>query len=295
MKPAAHRIALLLLVLLAALPARATFHLWSIAELFSSADGKVQFIEFEALEGGQQFLSGHNLVSGTKTYNFTSNLPGDTSGRRFLVGTTSFAALGVVQPDYVVPDNFLSVSGGTLVFAGGADSWTYPALPANGTLSLLRDGSTAVNSPRNFANATGSVNVAGSTPDVNVQGLWYASPAESESGWGLNLVQQGTVLFVTWFTYGTDGRDMWLHMSDARRTAANTWSGTLYRTTGPAFNAVPFNPQQVTRTDVGSGTLTFTDGNNGSFSYTVNGISQVKAITRVVYASPVSVCTQPAN
>ena len=295
MKPAAHRIALLLLVLLAALPARATFHLWSIAELFSSADGKVQFIEFEALEGGQQFLSGHNLVSGTKTYNFTSNLPGDTSGRRFLVGTTSFAALGVVQPDYVVPDNFLSVSGGTLVFAGGADNWTYPALPANGTLSLLRDGSTAVNSPRNFANATGSVNVAGSTPDVNVQGLWYASPAESESGWGLNLVQQGTVLFVTWFTYGTDGRDMWLHMSDARRTAANTWSGTLYRTTGPAFNAVPFNPQQVTRTDVGSGTLTFTDGNNGSFSYTVNGISQVKAITRVVYASPVSVCTQPAN
>ena len=295
MKPAVLRTALLLLALLATLPARATFHLWSIAEIFSSADGKVQFIEFVALDGGQQFLSGHNLVSGTKTYNFTSNLPGDTAGRRFLVGTTSFAALGVVQPDYVVPDNFLNVAGGTLVFAGGADDWDYPALPTNGTLSLLRDGSTAVNSPRNFANATGSVNVAGSTPDVNVQGLWYASPAESESGWGLNLVQQGTVLFVTWFTYGTDGRDMWLHMSDARRTAANTWSGTLYRTTGPAFNAVPFNPQQVTRTTVGSGTLTFTDGNNGSFSYTVNGISQVKPITRVIYASPVSVCTQPAN
>lgn len=295
MKPAALRIALLLLALLATLPARATFHLWSIAEIFSSADGKVQFIEFVALDGGQQFLSGHNLVSGTKTYNFTSNLPGDTAGRRFLVGTTSFAALGVVQPDYVVPDNFLNVAGGTLVFAGGADDWDYPALPTNGTLSLLRDGTTAVNSPRNFANATGSVNVASSAPDVNVQGLWYASPAESESGWGLNLVQQGTVLFVTWFTYGTDGRDMWLHMSDARRTAANTYSGTLYRTTGPAFNAVPFNPQLVTRTDVGSGTLTFTDGNNGSFSYTVNGISQVKPITRVIYASPVSVCTQPAN
>jgi hypothetical protein len=291
---AALRITLLLAALLAALPARAVFHLWSIAEIFSSADGKVQFIEFVALQGGQQFLNGHALTASggaatARSFTFDSNLPGDTAGRRFLVGTTSFAALGVVQPDYVVPDGFLSVGGGTIVFAGGADDWEYPALPTDGTRSLLRDGTTPTNSPRNFFNQTGVVQVAAA--DFNVQGLWYRSPAESEAGWGINLVHQGTILFVTWFTYGADGNGMWLVMSDVRRTAANTYSGAIFRTTGPAFNAVPFNPSQVTVTQVGTATLSFTDGNNGSFSYTLNGISQVKPITRQIYATPVSTCT----
>jgi hypothetical protein len=34
---------------------------------------------------------------------------------------------------------------------------------------------------------------------------------------------------------------------------------------------------------VGTGTLTFSDADNGSFGYTVNGISQTKAITREVF------------
>jgi hypothetical protein len=34
---------------------------------------------------------------------------------------------------------------------------------------------------------------------------------------------------------------------------------------------------------VGTATLTFADGNNGTFAYTVNGVSQTKAITRQVF------------
>ena len=296
MRPAAFRIAFLFLATLAAtLPAQAIFHLWAIDEIFSTADGRVQYIEFRALTGGQQFLGGHSLTASggpnpQRSYSFPGALPGDTEGRRFLVGTTSFAALGVVAPDYVVPDGFLSPGGGTISFAEGADTWTYPALPADGRLSLSRDGTTAVNSPRNFANATGTIQVAAAS--INVQGLWWRSPAGSESGWGLNLVQQGEILFVTWFTYGADGNGMWLLMSDARLTSANTYTGAIYRTTGPAFNAVPFNPALVTVTQVGTGTLAFTDANNGTFTYNVNGVSQSKPITRLVYATPVSTCTQ---
>jgi hypothetical protein len=40
----ARRVAALLLLALA-LPAGATFHLWRMTELYSSADGKVQFLE----------------------------------------------------------------------------------------------------------------------------------------------------------------------------------------------------------------------------------------------------------
>ena len=42
---------------------------------------------------------------------------------------------------------------------------------------------------------------------------------------------------------------------------------------------MPF-PPTATPTQVGTGTLTFTDANNGSFNYTVNGTTQTKAITR---------------
>src|SRR4029450_3784181 len=44
------------------------------------------------------------------------------------------------------------------------------------------------------------------------------------------------------------------------------------------------------RFEVGSGTLAFSDANNGTFSYTVNGISQTKSITRQVFG-PVPTCT----
>lgn len=292
---AALRVTLFLAALAAALPARADFHLWSIAEIFSTADGKVQFIEFVALAGGQQFLAGHTLTAsggagGARSVTFASNLPGDSAGRRFLVGTAGFAALGVVAPDYVVPDGFLSTGGGTIDFAGGSDEWNYPAMPTDGALSLARNGTIATNSPRNFSNATGTVQVAAA--DFNVEGLWWRSPADSESGWGLNISHQADILFFTWFTYGADGSGLWL-TSDLHRTAPNTYSGTVYRTSGPPFSAVPFNPALVTRTVVGSAVISFADANNGSFSYTVNGISQVKPITRLIFASPASVCAFP--
>ena len=287
----------------AALPASASFHLWSIGEVFSNADGSVQFVEFIALTGGQEFLAGHTLTASgggvpTRSFTFPTNLPDDSSGRRFLVGTAGFAAAGVVAPDYTVPNGFLSTGGGTINFAGSADVWTYPALPADGRLSLDRNGSQGTNSPRNFTGQTGSYGPSeppAPVADFNVQGLWWRSPAGSESGWGMNFVQQGTILFVTWFTYGSDGSGMWLVMSDARRTAANKYAGTIYRTTGPAFNAVPFDPALVTLTAVGNGTLTFTDADNGTFEYNVNGVSQSKAITRQIFASPVSVCTIPST
>jgi YVTN family beta-propeller protein len=129
------------------------------------------------------------------------------------------------------------------------------------------------------------------TNAFNVQGLWWRSPAGSESGWGVNLTQQGAKLFATWFTYDAQGNGLWLVMSDGSGSAVNTYTGALYQTTGPAFNAVPFDPAKVTRAAVGTATFTFTDEFNGTFSYTVNGVSGSKAITREVYDSRLPVCT----
>jgi len=120
--------------------------------------------------------------------------------------------------------------------------------------------------------------------DYNVQGLWWNAPAASESGWGINFAHQGDVIFATWFTYDGAGKAWWLSLT-ATRTGTNTYAGSLVQTHGPAFNAVPFDGNAVTRTTVGSGVLAFTSADNGTFSYTVNGVSQTKAITRQVYGA----------
>jgi hypothetical protein len=129
---------------------------------------------------------------------------------------------------------------------------------------------------------------------ANFEGLWWNSPAGSESGWGINFAHQGDVIFATWFTYDATGKGWWLVMT-APKTAPNTYAGTLYQTTGPAFNAVPFNPTQVTPTQVGTGTLTFSDANNAMFAYTVNGVSQTKNITRQVFGPPPTCAASAGN
>ena len=131
-------------------------------------------------------------------------------------------------------------------------------------------------------------------PPLNVQGLWWAAPAASESGWGINFAHQGDTVFASWFTYDLSGKGLWLVMI-APKTGPSAYSGALYTTTGPAFNAVPFDPAQVVPTAVGTGTLSFTDGSNGSFAYTVNGVSQTKAITREVFGSLPACATATAS
>ena len=119
----------------------------------------------------------------------------------------------------------------------------------------------------------------------NVQGMWWRSPAFSESGWGLNISHQGNILFVTWFTYDTDGSAMWLVMPRAEEGPANTYTGRLYRTTGPAFDSPVWSSSAVVATDVGSATLAFTDQSAGTLTFAVNGVLQTKPIARQVFGT----------
>jgi len=83
--------------------------------------------------------------------------------------------------------------------------------------------------------------------------LWYIA---TESGWGMQLVQRGSVIFATLFVYGPNGTPTWYVATMNPTGASFTWSGTLYATTGPWFGTVPFNPALVTATAVGIMTWT---------------------------------------
>jgi uncharacterized delta-60 repeat protein len=128
---------------------------------------------------------------------------------------------------------------------------------------------------------------------TNYQDLWWASPAESEAGWGVNLAHQGDTVFATWFTYGRDGAPLWLS-GTATKIADGRYAGTLNRTTGPMFDAIPWDESQATTTAVGTFALTFADGDRGTFGYrlALDGATaeQEKPITRQVFREPGTTC-----
>ncbi|MGH8851298.1 MAG: S8 family peptidase [Casimicrobiaceae bacterium] len=128
----------------------------------------------------------------------------------------------------------------------------------------------------------------------NYQDLWWAAPAGSEAGWGVNLTHEGDIIFATWFTYDTDHTPMWL-VATAAKSGRTSYSGDLTRLNrGPPFNSVPFPPigaaGGATGSVVGSAEFAFFDGNSGTFTYTVNGETQTKNITREVFTAPGTVC-----
>lgn len=125
---------------------------------------------------------------------------------------------------------------------------------------------------------------------LNFQDLWWRSPAGSESGWGVNITHQGDIIFATWFTYDSAGKGMWLVISGAVKSGNNTYAGAIYRTRGPAFDTALWDSTKVQATQIGTATFTFSDASNGTFAYTVNGVSQTKAITRQVFANPATIC-----
>jgi lysyl endopeptidase len=120
---------------------------------------------------------------------------------------------------------------------------------------------------------------------ANYQDLWW-NP--DESGWGVNLVHQGNLMFATLFTYDESGRDKWFVASGLARQPDGSFTGALYSTTGPAFDASPWTPFAFQQ--VGDMSLRFTDGENGTLAYNVGAVGVTKQIRRQVFQAPLTAC-----
>jgi|SRR6516162_6829898 hypothetical protein len=111
----------------------------------------------------------------------------------------------------------------------------------------------------------------------------------------MNLTQQGTTIFATWFTYDAHFQPLWLSMT-APQIGPKTYSGSLYLTSGPPFGAPVFDKSKVGLKSVGTATLSFGDGNHGTFAFNVDlgdGLNKgnlTKSITRQVFRAPGTVC-----
>jgi hypothetical protein len=129
------------------------------------------------------------------------------------------------------------------------------------------------------------------TVDANYTALWW-NPAEN--GWGLNISHQGNTLFGTLYTYASDGTPTWYSMSSGVKQADGSYLGELAATTGPAFNASPWNAGAVHGNIVGSMRIAFSDDNNGTLTYNVGGAQLTKSITKLSFQTPPT-CTWSAS
>lgn len=183
---------------------------------------------------------------------------------RFASNDPNMAGFLYFYPDYYVGQGDSTTTG--LQNSGLFDSLEQP-LPA------LKE----------FAATTGA--------SENHSGLWW-NPGES--GWGINFNQQGDTVFATLFTYDAQGSPAWFVMSAGGRRSGETYSGDLFRTTGPAFDAQPFppiGPGNVTR--VGAMTVAF-QGAAAALSYSVDGKSVQKQIQPQVFGAAAASCVPTA-
>jgi hypothetical protein len=172
------------LALLTCTPAPAFFHQWKLSEFFSSPDGNVQFIELQINDpfaSGEIFAEGAMLTSQStgKSITFHGTLPGSTPvGKTLLIASPNFSTLpGAVAADFTFDTpNFFNAAGDTIrFFAGGFnyDSRTFASVPTDGIQSrnYFPSETLATNSPKNYSNSSGSVNLApGITPTGDYNG-----------------------------------------------------------------------------------------------------------------------------
>ncbi len=185
-------------------PAFALFHLWQVKEVFSTADGSVQFIEMFSSFSGQTLMSGKTLTANSdgniKTFTFPSDLSNSSAGS-LLIATSGFGSLsGGVAPDFTFSQSTTPISGSffnpnatnlTITFTGAPDTmaFTGASLPKDGIHSLTDAGahdfppgtpniSSGVNSPTNLLGNAGSVNLSTPTPTGDYNGNHVVDAAD---------------------------------------------------------------------------------------------------------------------
>ena len=117
--------------------------------------------------------------------------------------------------------------------------------------------------------------------------LWWNA---SESGWGMNVMQEEQILFITLFIYGPNGAPTWYSatatFASANAAGDRTYTGDLYATTGTPFSTTPFNPGATVAQKVG--TIQFVGRADGTATvqYTAGSATVNKTVGRQTWAQP---------
>jgi hypothetical protein len=195
------------------------------------------------------------------------------------------------------------------VFADGCSGELYkvsggtpPTIPWNGAAKLVTKVGTGTLAFADVNSATfnyvlngvaGSRNIVrqvfasgASAPAVDYTALWWNA---DESGWGVALTQQYGTIFATWYTYDASGNPVWYVASNCVVIGSGC-SGDLFQVTGGTPPTAIWNGAGKQTAKIGSISFTFSGSAAGTMSYTVNGASGSKSISRqIFYTAPAPV------
>lgn len=172
-------------------PAAAGIHTWDVREVFSNADGSVQFVELidNGTGGGEINVGNGSITTNLQGTISWANGPvaAPTNGRSYLIATPDFAALpGAPTPDVIVAPINVPIfdNAGDTVSFGAFDSMTFGAVPTNGTDSLDDLTGVGLNTPTNYAGTTGSVDAS---PSGVAVGAFDDFQTGTTEGWVMSL------------------------------------------------------------------------------------------------------------
>ncbi len=155
-----------------------------------------------------------------------------------------------------------SVGNATITYTGaGTATLTYTINGVSGSKAIVR---------QPFATDDGAAK-------MQVNDMWWAGI--QENGWGMNIAQQGRMLFPVWYTYETAGRTIFYTVPGGTWTGSS-FTGDIYSTVSSVWLGVNYNRAQFVVTKVGTMTLDFTDQSNAVMSYTIGNVTQKKVIMR---------------
>ncbi len=118
---------------------------------------------------------------------------------------------------------------------------------------------------------------------VDYGDVWYNA---NEGGWGMQIADQGDLLFITFYVYGADGKPTWFtalaSYASTTPAGARVYGGPLYVNASGSFYGVPYMPGPPARQ---AGTVTFqaNTSSTATITYDVDGVPVTKSIERYAF------------
>lgn len=114
---------------------------------------------------------------------------------------------------------------------------------------------------------------------TNYQDVWYDT---SKGGEGVTISQQGTSLFVAFYSYASNGAATWLLGQGT--LSGTTMSAALYAYTGTPLTQT-YNPGNLASQQIGSMTLNFLSPTSASMAITAYGTNSTLNLVRYNFGS----------
>jgi len=127
---------------------------------------------------------------------------------------------------------------------------------------------------------------------TNFSDLWWGGA--TRPGWGLHMSHLDNSLFATWYTYDSDREPVFIVAVTARQPNG-TFTGSLFRQpNGTPFLQINGQPAAGAPSALGTATLSFSDGETGTFTTVLGGVTQTKSISRLQFGGTATVCATAA-